>query len=186
TSWREEGQRAWLWVVVTALVTVFHLCRSRGSAVARTLLGPGWHWVVTSDRYSAYTWLALRRRQLCWAHLRRDFQAMIDRHNAGSTIGHELLLFADDGFLWGYRVREGTLQRSSLRTSIASQRPWLRTLLGQGAVCGCAKTAAVCRELLKLEPALWTFLRVAGVEPTNNAAERALRHAVLWRKSSYG
>jgi transposase len=73
-----------------------------------------------------------------------------------------------------------------MRTCIAEQRPWLRNLLKRGSVCGCAKTAGVCRELLKLEPALWTFLRVEGVEPTNNAAERALRHAVLWRKSSYG
>ncbi len=186
TSWREEGKRAWLWVAVTALVTVFHIGRSRGGAVARSLLGPGWHWVVTSDRYSAYQWLALRRRQLCWAHLRRDFQAMLDRHNAGSTIGVQLLDFADDVFHEWYRVRDGTLRRSSLRTYIAGQRPWLRTLLQTGARCGCAKTAAVCRELLKLEPALWTFVRVDGVEPTNNAAERALRHAVLWRKSSYG
>jgi transposase len=186
TGWREEGQRAWLWVAVTALCTVFHIARSRGGAVARSLLGPGLHWVVTSDRFSAYKWLALRRRQLCWAHLRRDFQAMLDRHNSGSVIGQELLLFSDDVFYWWYRVRDGTLQRSSLRTYIAGQRPWLRTLLEKGSVCGCAKTAAVCRELLKLEPALWTFLRVEGVEPTNNAAERALRHAVLWRKSSYG
>jgi transposase len=186
TSWREEGKRAWLWVAVTALVTVFHIARSRGGAVARCLLGPGLHWVVTSDRYSAYQWLARRRRQLCWAHLRRDFQAMIDRDNAGSVIGHELLIFSDDVFHWWYRVRDGTLQRSSMRTGIASQRPWLRDLLERGTVCGCARTAAVCRELLKLEPALWTFLRVEGVEPTNNAAERALRHAVLWRKSSYG
>jgi transposase len=186
TGWREEGKRAWLWVAVTALVTVFHIARSRGGAVARSLLGPGLHWVVTSDRYSAYQWLALRRRQLCWAHLRRDFQAMIDRDNAGSVIGHELLIFSDDVFHWWYRVRDGTLRRSSMRTCIASQRPWLRDLLERGTVCGCAKTAGVCRQLLKLEPALWAFLRVEGVEPTNNAAERALRHAVLWRKSSYG
>jgi transposase len=186
TGWREEGRRAWLWVAVTALVTVFHVARSRGGAVARSLLGPGLHWVVTSDRYSAYQWLARSRRQLCWAHLRRDFQAMIDRNNSGSAIGQDLLLFSDDVFHWWYRVRDGTLQRRSLRTYIAEQRPWLRTLLAQGVVCGCAKTAAVCRQLLKLEPALWTFLRVEGVEPTNNAAERALRHAVLWRKSSYG
>src|SRR5205807_733614 len=86
----------------------------------------------------------------------------------------------------GYRVRDGTLRRRSMRTYIAEQRPWLRNLLKRGTVCGCAKTAGVCRELLKLEPALWAFLRVKGVEPTNNAAERALRHAVLWRKSSYG
>jgi transposase len=186
TGWREEGKRAWLWVAVTALVTVFHIARSRGGAVARSLLGPGLHWVVTSDRYSAYQWLSLRRRQLCWAHLRRDFQAMIDRNNSGSIIGQELLVFSDDVFHWWYRVRDGTLRRSSLRTYIAEQRPWLRTLLEKGSVCGCAKTAGVCRELLELEPALWTFLRVEGVEPTNNAAERALRHAVLWRKSSYG
>jgi len=186
TGWREEGKRAWLWTAVTALVTVFHICRSRGKAVARSLLGPGLHWVVTSDRYSAYNWLALRRRQLCWAHLRRDFQAMIDRQNAGSAIGMELLIFSDDVFHWWYRVRDGTLKRSSMRTCIGEQRPWLRSLLQRGAAGGCAKTAGVCRELLKVEPALWTFLRVAGVEPTNNAAERALRHAVLWRKSSYG
>lgn len=186
TGWREEGKRAWLWVAVTALVTVFHIARSRGGAVARSLLGPGLHWIVTSDRYSAYQWLARRRRQLCWAHLRRDFQAMIDRDNAGSVIGHELLLFSDDVFHWWYRVRDGTLQRSSMRTCIAGQRRWLRNLLKRGSECGCAKTAGVCRQLLKLEPALWAFLRVEGVEPTNNAAERALRHAVLWRKSSYG
>jgi transposase len=186
TGWREEGKRAWLWVAVAGLVTVFHIARSRGGAVARSLLGPGWHWVVTSDRYSAYPWLALRRRQLCWAHLRRDFQAMVDRANKGSRIGQELLLFSDDVFHWWYRVRDGTLCRRSLRTYIAEQRPWLRDLLQEGSVCGCARTEGLCRELLKLEPALWTFLRVEGVEPTNNAAERALRHAVLWRKSSYG
>jgi transposase len=186
TGWREEGKRVWLWVAVTALVTVFHIARSRGSAVARGLLGCGLHWVVTSDRYSAYNWLALRRRQLCWAHLRRDFQAMIDRDKEGRVIGHELLLFSDDVFHWWYRVRDGTLRRSSMRTCIAGQRRWLRDLLERGAGCGCAKTAAVCRELRKREPALWTFLRSEGVEPTNNAAERALRHAVLWRKSSYG
>jgi transposase len=73
-----------------------------------------------------------------------------------------------------------------MRTCIAEQRPWLRDLLGRGIACGCTRTAGVCRELLNLEPALWTFLRVEGVEPTNNAAERALRHAVLWRKSSSG
>ena len=186
TGWRQGGKRAWLGVAVTALVTVFHIARSRGGAVARGLLGPGLHWVVTSDRFSAYKWLPLQRRQLGWAHLRRDFQAMIDRHNRGSSIGQELLLFSDDVFHWWYRVRDGALRRSSLRTYIAEQRPWLRTLLEKGAVCGCAKTAGVCRELLNLEPALWTFVRVQGVEPTNNAAERALRHAVLWRKSSYG
>lgn len=191
TGWRENRQRAWLWVVVSASVTLFHIARSRGSAVARALLGPGFHWVLTSDRFSAYTWLALRRRQLCWAHLKRDFQGMVDRggdggDGDGGPIGEALLTFTEDVFHWWQRIRDGTLKRSTLRTYIDQQRPWLRDLLTRGAACRCAKTAAVCRELLKLEPALWAFTRHEGIEPTNNAAERALRHAVIWRKTSYG
>ena len=65
-------------------------------------------------------------------------------------------------------------------------RSAVRDDLERGTACGCAKTAGVCRELLTVEPALWTFVRVEGVEPTNNAAERALRHAVMWRKASHG
>ena len=78
------------------------------------------------------------------------------------------------------------MQRSSLRTYIDSQRPWLRDLLQRGTGCRCAKTATFCANLLELEPALWTFVRADGVEPTNNAAERALRPAVLWRRRSFG
>jgi transposase len=67
---------------------------------------------------------------------------------------------------------------------------WLRgsfrTELEAGTRCACPKTAATCQELLKKEAALWTFVRVPGLDPTNNAAERALRHAVQWRKTSYG
>ena len=130
--------------------------------------------------------LGVYERQLCWAHLVRDFQAMVDRGGPGVPIGEELLAFAEDLFHWWYRVRDGTLTRTTLRTYIAQQRHWLRELLQRGSVCGCAKTAAVCRELQALEPALWTFARVPGVEPTNNAAERALRPAVLWRRRSFG
>lgn len=186
TGWRENRQRAWLWVVVSASVTIFHIARSRGGAVARELLGPGFHWVLTSDRYSAYNWVSVRRRQICWAHLERDFQGMVDRNNDGTSIGEELLAFAADVFHWWQRIRDGTLKRSTVRSYIDEQRPWLRELLTRGSGCGCAKTAGMCRELLKLEPAMWAFLRQEGVEPTNNAAERALRPAVIWRKTSYG
>jgi transposase len=186
TSWREDRKRAWLWVAVTAWVTVFHIARSRGGEVARRLLGPGFHWVLTSDRFSAYSWLALRHRQICWAHLQRDFQAMIDRRQGGQAIGNELLCFAQDLFTWWYRVRDGTMKRSTFRHYVSELRPWFRATLEKGCGCACAKTAATCRELVKVEPALWTFVRMEGIEPTNNAAERALRHAVQWRKTSYG
>lgn len=186
TGWWQRGRRAWLWSVVTRGVTVFVLTLSRGAAVVQGLIDPSAGQVITTDRYKGYDWLPLYQRQICWAHLRRDFQAMVDRANAGSALGEELLLFAEDVFTQWYRVRDGTIRRPTLRQYVDSQRPWFRARLEAGVVCGCAKTAATCQDLLRLEPALWTFTRVDGVEPTNNAVERVFRHPVQWRRSSHG
>jgi transposase len=186
TGWWQKRQRGWLWTVVTRAVTVFTVALSRAATVARTLVDPSAGQVITTDRYKGYLWLPLRQRQVCWAHLIRDFQAMVDRADAGSTIGEELLCCAQDLFHWWYRVRDGTLQHSTFRQYMGVVRSMVREQLQAGVACGCAKTVGVCRELLAVEPALWTFVRVEGVEPTNNAAERALRHAVLWRKASHG
>jgi transposase len=186
TGWWQKGQRAWLWSVVTRCVTVFVLALSRAATVVQELIDLSAGQVITTDRYQGYAWLPLYQRQICWAHLRRDFQAMVDRDNAGSALGEELLLFAEDVFTQWYRVREGTIRRSTLRQYVDSQRLWFRTQLETGRVCGCAKTAAVCQDLLRLEPALWTFTRRDGVEPTNNAVERGFRHAAQWRRSSHG
>jgi transposase len=186
TGWREGGRRGWLWVAVTAPVTVFLVRLSRARAVLADLI-PGRPGVLTTDRYPAYDHLPADRRQVCWAHLRRDFQAMIDRRNAGSVVGEDLLMFADVLLMQWKRVRDGTLTRRGFhRGHLAWIRAEVQTLLSVGAGCGCAVTAGVCRELLAVEPALYTFAVVEGVEPTNNAAERALRHAVCWRKTSYG
>jgi transposase len=184
TSWREAGQRAWLWVVVTPLVTVFHIAATRCGKVARQLLGSAYGQVVTSDRWKAYN--PFRRRQLCWSHLRRDFQAMIDRQNGGTAIGNRLIELSDRMFAWWHRVRDGTLCRSSFQAYISGLRGELVEALGDGEACGCPKTAATCRELIAHERKLWAFVWREGIEPTNNAAERALRHAVLWRKGSGG
>jgi transposase len=186
TGWWQKRQRGWLWAVVTQAVTVFTVALSRAATVAKAMIDPSAGQVITTDRYKGYLWLPVRQRQVCWAHLIRDFQAMVDRANAGSAIGEELLCCAQDLFHWWYRVRDGTLQRSTFRQYMGVVRSMVREQLQAGAACGCAKTAGVCRELLAIEPALWTFVRVEGIEPTNNAAERALRHAVLWRKASHG
>jgi transposase len=186
TGWWQKQQRAWLWTVVTKAVTVFTIALSRAATVARGLIDPSAGQVITTDRYKGYLWLPLRQRQVCWAHLLRDFQAMVDRANAGSPLGDELLCCAEDLFTWWYRVRDGTLSRATFQRYVAELRPWVRSQLEAGAACGCAKTAGTCQEILLVEPALWTFVRAEGVEPTNNAAERALRHAVLWRKTSHG
>jgi transposase len=186
TGWRQKRQRGWLWAVVTQAATLFTIALSRAAAVAQELVDPSAGQVITTDRYKGYLWLPLRQRQVCWAHLVRNFQAMVDRANAGSRIGEELLCCAEELFTWWHRVRDGTLSRATFQRYVAELRPWVRSQLEAGAASACARTAGTCQDILGVEPALWTFARVHGVEPTNNAAERALRHAVLWRKMSHG
>jgi transposase len=186
TGWKEAGRLCWLWTAVTSGAALFVINARRGAAGLAALLGDVISGIVTSDRWSAYGRLDIYRRQLCWAHLVRDFQALVERGGPAKAIGEELLCLAEDVFTWWYRVRDGTLQRASLRTYIDGQRPWLRELLQRGSRCRCTKTARFCANLLELEPALWTFVRAEGVEPTNNAAERALRPAVLCRRRSFG
>jgi transposase len=186
TGWKQGTKRAWLWTAVTLSVTVF-LVRLTRSRVAFDDLRANSGGVLTTDRYAVYDHLKPDRRQVCWAHLRRDFQAMIDRANAGSGIGDGLLLHADILFDHWRKVRDGTRTRRWFeRVHGTWLREEVRLLLVRGSACGCAKTAGVCRELLAVEASLWTFAGVPGVEPTNNAAERAVRHAVCWRKTSHG
>jgi len=186
TSWSEGNKRHWLWTAVTRAVSVFVIRPSRARKVLTDLI-PGKLGVLTTDRYSAYSHLPLTRRQVCRAHLRRDFQAMIDRNDAGSGIGRELLSLADT-LLWCWkRVRDGTLSRGWFRRrDLVNLRAEARLQLERGSSCGGVKTQRVCRELLRIETALYTFAVVEGVEPTNNAGERAVRHGVYWRKMSYG
>ena len=186
TTWWEQLRRGYLWVAATQWVSVFCIRASRGAKVLWELLGEEYGAVLTSDRAKAYNGQPLRQRQICWAHLRRDFQAMIDRGGAGTAVGEILLEHAEVLFEWWYWVRDGTWARSTFQHYVRWLRGAFRAELEAGTCCACPKTAATCRELLKVEPALWTFVRVEGIEPTNNAAERALRHAVQWRKTSYG
>ena len=186
TGWKQSGRLCWLWTAVTARATYFVVHARRGLAGLTALLGETVTGLLITDRWGAYNRLGRYQRQLCWAHLKREFQGLVDRGGPGKALGEELLTFTEDVFHWWYRVRDGTLSRASLRTYIDEQRPWLRDLLARGRTCGCAKAEALCLGLLEWEPALWAFVRVEGVEPTNNAAERALRPAVLWRKRSQG
>jgi transposase len=186
TSWRENRRKAQLWVVVTALTTVFTIVAKRSAAVAKALLGSKPSQVVTSDRHSSFEWIDPAWRQICWSHLERDFQAMIDRGGAGQATGRVLLRLAKRMFRWWHRVRDGTIDRGRFKTIAVRLRREVKAALEAGQSCGCVKTAATCFEILKVEEGLWTFVRVEGIEPTNNGPERALRHAVIWRRISGG
>ena len=186
TGWRERRAKAWLWTAATAGVTVFAVRPSRGRDGVEALLGPDSRALVGSDRYSAYGHLPLERRQVCWAHLRRAFEEFGARGGEAARVGSRLLAASDSMFEWWHRVRDGTRARADFQARIEALRPLVRFHLWCGQRFADAKTAATCANLLDLEPALWTFAAREGVEPTNNEAERALRHGVLWRHTSFG
>jgi transposase len=186
TGWREGRRKACLWVMVTALLTVFRVDRTRSGQVARELLGPSWRGIVGSDRFSGYAWLEVPWRQVCWAHLKRDFQQMVDWGGAAAPLGTTALAIEQRVFAAWHRFRAGAIDRATLQQELDPVRLELRAILLAGAAGEHAKAAGRCAELLRLWPALWSFARYAGVEPTNNAAEQALRPAVLWRKGSFG
>lgn len=186
TGWRECGQLKWLWVNATRDVTTFEVLDGRGADQARRVINPEAKGIVTTDRYWSYNWLPGRRRQLCWAHLSRDFQAMVERGGESEEIGEALLKQAERLFKLWHRLRDGELSRERLASLMRPVRRRIKESLEAGTRCGQKKTRRTCSNILAVERSLWTFVRVEGVEPTNNAAERGLRRAVLWRRKSFG
>jgi hypothetical protein len=189
-----KNQKGWLWVAVTPIVTFFQVVLSRSTEAAQDLLGQNFQGILNSDRYNAYNWLDISQRQLCWAHLKREFTKISERSGISRQIGRDLLAQEKKLFRLWKRVRDGTLSRSDFQTLVLPIRGRLKNILSQGALyqigskekTPLAKTVRTCRQLLKVELALWLFVTVEGLEPTNNAAERAIRPAVLWRKTSFG
>ena len=186
TSWREGTARHWLWLAATPWVASFLVLATRGAKGAQQLLGAAYQGIVGSDRWSGYNWLATRCRQLCWAHLQRDFQALVDRGGESARIGQALVEQTRQLFDLWYRVRDGTLNRPDFQIAVQPIQAQVHALLQEGTTLAQTKTAATCTNILKLESALWTFVTVEGVQPTNNNAERPLRRAVLWRRRSFG
>jgi hypothetical protein len=141
--------------------------------------------ILCSDRWSAYGRWAVQRRQVCWAHLKRDVQKLVDRGGEAKGYGEKGLAAVHILFHEWHLYRGGGSSRQ-LRLELEPVRQAVRDWLGEGPSCADQPTRALCENLLAVEPALWTFLYRRGVEQTNNRAERVLRRAVLWRKRSFG
>jgi len=180
----KEGQaKSWIWTFVAATFTFFACRTSRAADVPKQLLGADYAGVVHCDRARMY-W-AFGRLQWCWAHLKRDFQALIDGScTVGKRLGHDLMRQTKEMFALWQKVRDGTITRRTFRRRMQPIRQRVDSLLLRG--CFNARVSGFCDELWKYRERLWTFIEVEGVEPTNNAAEQALRHAVIWRKLSFG
>lgn len=186
TGWYERSRRAWLWAAVTASMAFFVICKSRCTKAAKHLLGATFAGILVSDRWSAYAWVDVARRQLCWAHMLRHFRGFQDYGPEAGAIGRALEWLTETMFHLWHRVRDGTMPRAAFQELMTPLREQVVAWLQEGKSCAVRKVAGRCREILEVESALWTFVHVQGVEPTNNAAERILRQGVLWRKSSFG
>src|SRR5262245_6344410 len=186
TGWREKTKRLWLWISTTPLVTIFRLLQTRGAAGAKELLGAEVWGMIGTDRDAGYNWIDPHQRQLCWAHLKREFMAWSEREGETARIGRALLAVEQQLFALWYRARDGTLAWAAFQVALLPLMEQVGTLLREGATKTEAKTQGTCRNLLKVEAALWTFVWEMEVQPTNNCAERPLRRAVLWRRRSFG
>ena len=186
TPWREDRQQRYLWVATTVVATLFWIGR-RSRAALEWVLGTAFAGIVGSDRYKAYAHLPPPQRQLCWAHLQRDWQFYRERAGPVGEWGEAAMAEITKLFASWHRFRSGEVDRATLQREMVPIQAALRRLVESGRdELPWEKARGFCRDLLWVWPALWTFVDVAGVEPTNNAAERALRPAVLWRKGCYG
>ena len=166
-------------------MTLFRIDRTRGADALRRLVGPKITPVITSDRFSTYKVVPVR--QVCWAHLRRDFQAMIDRAAGGQEVGSKLLALSGRVFDWWRRLGSGAIRRSTLRGYVGWLRPVVRLNLEAGRRWPVPSGRRRCAgNSWRSRGRSGRFARVEGVGPDNNPAERALRHGVIWRKTSGG
>jgi transposase len=186
TGWRTAGERRALWGAFTARHAFFTVAPDRHEDHAKGLLADT-KAIITSDRWWAYTHLPLARRQLCWAHLRRDFKAHAEGLAAEKQFGETGLELCEHVF-WAWEVFAHTRDRSELKRTVRSlqrqYKPIIRSFAHKRARN--KRCRGMARNLLKAWPALWTFAAHNAVEPTNNHAERALRSAVIYRKLSLG
>jgi transposase len=186
TTWRLGPARQWLWVAASALVACYRIDPSRGQQAAKELLGEGFDGFLVSDRYAGYHFLDVLQQQLCWAHVSRQITEVAERTGAAGRLGRKLQKAAREIFVVHRAYLAGQHDLDWLARELAPLRARIQTLLEQGARGRDHKTANFCAGLLDEYDALWLFSEVPGIDPTNNAAERALRHGVILRKVNGG
>ncbi|MGQ0612614.1 MAG: IS66 family transposase [Planctomycetaceae bacterium] len=185
TSFRRGRKKTWLWTAATDRASFFRLDAFRSKEAFLRLL-PDFRGVLATDRWASYHDHPPNERQLCWAHLQRNFQELVDRAGAAAPVGHAGLRACADVFDAFEDRRAGRLAHKSLASRLAPTRRTLLASLHRFRNSPDKAARALCRDLLRHFPSLFTFTRRAGVPPTNNLAERELRPAVLWRKGCFG
>jgi transposase len=186
TGWRLRGAQRALWGAFTERHAILQIAPGRHEDHAKALLADS-KAIVTSDRWWAYRHLPLKRRQVCWSHLQRDFAHHAEGTGVERQLGEAGLRICDELF-WAWEIFQHTGDRHDLRLAIRALRRELKPILREhaGTMVRYRHGRRFARALLKVWPALWTFADHRGIEPTNNHAERCLRGAVIYRKLSLG
>ena len=183
-----KDSRMWLWAGQAPGIEVFRLQPGRGQKQAQDLLGEDFSGTIHRDRWRPYESIKGARSQLCWAHIRRHFQAMVESPEATAIYGRGLMEMSNEMFHHWHLFHEGEIDRQNLTLAIEPVQDRMRACLelaSQDAKVA-SKAQGIARDLLRQWKSLWTFVSELGVVPTNNAAEQAVRKAVLWRKGSFG
>lgn len=183
TGWREGRRKAWLWTMVTEMLSVFRIDRHRDGDAFEALAGR-FKGVLSTDRWRVYMRWIKRLHQLCWAHLKRDMKSWVELGGKEGLIGKACLGCEAEIFALWHRFKVGEISRRTLREYLRPIQKRLRKFLQRGKRY--PLIAGTCNELLEFWPCLWVFVRAQGVEPTNNVGEQEIRPAVLWRKGSFG
>jgi transposase len=192
TPTKQASQKAWLWTFVAGGFTLFGIRLSRSAEILSDLLTREFCGTIHCDRAKMYWALGLdsppvHRLQWCWAHLQRDFQALIDHPDRQvKRLGRDLMRPTKELFEIWARYRDGTITWRGFQRLMSPLRREIDGLLLRGKYSGNARLTGMCEELYDHREWLWTFVDQPGMEPTNNASERSLRHAVIWRKLSFG
>jgi transposase len=186
TGWKQNGQKRWLWLAATMRVAVFIIHPWRNQSALESLLGRDFLGILCSDRWVVYNhWPDPFARELCWAHLKRNWEAMVEQGGSAKTIGERFLAIEREVFRLWHLFRGGG-NRAKLFERIEPLIEQMEDVLAAGLRCRDAKTRRFCARLDEEKWGLWTFVETEGVEPTNNHGERLLRRAVLWRRRSFG
>ena len=187
TGWRQWGKRCWLWVATTGIFSLFMIHPRRGADALRLWFPDGFDGTVHSDRWSAYSYFDIEQRQLCWAHLGRDLQAIIDAEGPAAALAEAIRQDEKEMFRQWAFFGAGDIDRKQLQARSSAFRKAFRAFCERGAA---QEDDDLWRklgsDLIKKWPAVFRFLDVEGLEPTNNAAERAVRPGVIWRKLAQG
>jgi transposase len=185
TTWYQAGVLCALWTIATSAVTVFKILTDGKATTLAPLFGSKLGTLV-SDRATALNFWAMERRQVCWAHLLRKAVSFSERDGPSARIGRELLEYITIIFGHWHALKDGRLTRDEFRALMAPVRVHIEALLARAAKSRLPHVSGSCSDILEHRAALWTFVELEGVEPTNNHAERELRAFVLWRKRSFG